>query len=78
MTPLRNARTRRGWTLTEVSARLLAIGADSTDTGNLSRIERGEQRASTTLAENLCLVFEGELSELHILYPERYMARSAN
>jgi transcriptional regulator with XRE-family HTH domain len=78
MTPLRNARTRRGWTLHEVSAHLLAIGAGSTDTGNLSRIERGAQRASTSMAENLCRVFGGELSELHILYPERYMPRPAN
>lgn len=72
MTPLKKARIARGWTLTEVSDRLAAVGADRTDTGNLSRIERCEQRASATLAENLCRVFEGDISELHILYPERY------
>lgn len=73
MTPLKKARLKRGWTLIEVSERLGAVGADRTDTGNLSRIERGEQRASTALAENLCRVFEGDINELHILYPERYM-----
>lgn len=72
MTPLKKARIARGWTLTEVSDRLAAAGADRTDTGNLSRVERAEQRASTALAENLCRIFDGEITELHILYPERY------
>jgi transcriptional regulator with XRE-family HTH domain len=72
MTPLKKARTSRGWTLTDVSARLAALGADRVDTGNLSRIERGVQRASTAIAENLSRVFEGEITEIHILYPERY------
>ncbi|GFZ74826.1 hypothetical protein ALQ93_200185 [Pseudomonas syringae pv. pisi] len=78
MTPLKKARTARGWTLTEVSNRLADVGADRTDTGNLSRVERGEQRASTALAENLCRIFDGEITELHILYPERYRSDSAN
>lgn len=72
MTPLRKARFNRHWTLHDVSERLVALGADRIDTGNLSRVERGEQRASISLAENLCQVFDGELTELHILYPERY------
>lgn len=74
MTPLKKARIAKGWTLAEVSDRLAATGADRTDTGNLSRVERGEQRASTALAENLCRLFDGEITELHILYPERYRA----
>lgn len=72
MTPLKRARTKRGWTLADVSARLANLGADQVDTGNLSRIERGAQRASTTLAENLCKVFDSEITEIHILYPERF------
>lgn len=71
MTPLKRARTERRWTLADVSARLAAIG-DAVDTGNLSRIERGTQRASTALAESLCRVFDNEITEIHILYPERF------
>jgi transcriptional regulator with XRE-family HTH domain len=78
MTPLKQARILRRWTLADVSARLAQLG-DQVDTGNLSRIERGAQRASTSLAESLCKVFnidiqEGQegLTEIHILYPERF------
>lgn len=78
MTPLKQARILRRWTLADVSARLAQLG-DQVDTGNLSRIERGTQRASTSLAESLCKVFntniqEGQevLTEIHILYPERF------
>ncbi|MBB1617129.1 transcriptional regulator [Pseudomonas sp. UMC65] len=78
MTPLKLARTQRRWTLKDVSARLAQLGGQ-VDTGNLSRIERGEQRASVSLAESLCRVFnteladdQKELTEIHILYPERF------
>jgi transcriptional regulator with XRE-family HTH domain len=71
MTPLKRARTARKWTLADVSARLAQTG-DAIDSGNLSRIERGVQRASATLAENLSRVFGGEITEIHILYPERF------
>lgn len=80
MTPLKQARILRRWTLADVSARLAQLG-DQVDTGNLSRIERGAQRASTSLAESLCKVFNNEtqegveaLTEMHILYPERFPA----
>ena len=71
MTPLKRARQSRKWTLADVSARLAELG-DRVDSGNLSRIERGTQRASAPLAEKLAQVFEGELTEIHILYPERF------
>ena len=71
MTPLKKARILCGWTLAEVSARLAQVG-ETVDTGNLSRIERGAQRASTSLAESLCRVFDNEITEIHILYPERF------
>lgn len=71
MTPLKKARSARNWTLADVSSRLAAIG-ESADTGNLSRIERGTQRASAVLAENLVRVFGNDLTEIHVLYPERY------
>lgn len=77
MTPLRKARKAKGWSLDEVVKRLAAIG-ELADTGNLSRIERGVQRASPRLAENLCRVFgTRKLNELHILYPERYADKAA-
>lgn len=75
MTPLKRARTAKKWTLADVAARLALLG-DSIDSGNLSRVERGVQRASTTLAENLSRVFDGEVTEIHILYPERFKAAS--
>lgn len=71
MTPLKQARIEKGWCLADVVAQVRAIG-DSTDTGNLSRIERGIQRPSIGLAESLCKVFGGDLTEIHILYPERF------
>lgn len=66
MTPLRKARRIKGDTLLEVAA---AVGSD---VGNLSRIERAAQRCNTPLAERLARYF-GTVSEIEILYPERYM-----
>jgi len=71
MTPLKRARIARKWTLADVSARL-ALRGDHIDSGNLSRVERGVQRASASLAEGLSKVFDGEITEIHILYPERF------
>lgn len=73
MTPLKRARLAKKWTLADVSARLAQLG-DAVDSGNLSRVERGVQRASAALAENLSKVFDGEITEIHILYPERFPA----
>lgn len=71
MTPLKRARLAKKWTLADVSARLASLG-DPIDSGNLSRVERGVQRASAPLAEVLSKVFDGEITEIHILYPERF------
>lgn len=71
MSPLKRARLSRNWTLADVTARLAALG-DRVDSGNLSRVERGTQRASIGLAEKLVQVYEGDLTEIHILYPERF------
>lgn len=71
MSPLRKARKRRGWKLQEVIDRLLGFGC-SCDAGTLSRIERAVKTATPAQAEKLCLVFGGELTELQILYPERF------
>lgn len=70
-TPLRLARRRRGLTLQKVA---IAI---ETDVGNLSRIETGRQRPSPKLAEKLALMFHPDLSEMEVIYPERYTLRRA-
>ncbi|MCC8384611.1 helix-turn-helix domain-containing protein [Photorhabdus laumondii subsp. laumondii] len=66
-TPLRKIRIEKGLTISEVSR------ATSVDIGNLSRIERGVQSPSLDTAEKLSCYFKGEVSEMQILYPRRYM-----
>lgn len=66
-TPLRLARERRDLTIVQVSA------ATGIDPGNLSRIERGCQTPSTDVAEKLAKFFGHEVTEIQILYPERYV-----
>lgn len=70
-TPLKEIRVRRGLTL-DVVAR-----AVETDTGNLSRIENWKQGASVQLAERLASFYNGEISELAILYPDRFSQKDA-
>lgn len=65
-TPLKKARKARGLTLAEVAN---AVGLD---TGNLSRLENGKQSASTETAANLARFYSGEVTEMQILYPERF------
>jgi transcriptional regulator with XRE-family HTH domain len=77
VTPLRKARLAKGWILEDVVRRLAAIG-ETIDTGNLSRLERGKQRASVELAESLAKIFgKRSLTEMQVLYPERYMDKQA-
>jgi transcriptional regulator with XRE-family HTH domain len=65
--PLRQIRERKGQTIVEVSR------AVSIDPGNLSRVENGKQKASTELAEKLAQHFGNEISEMEILYPDRFI-----
>jgi len=67
--PLRKARQSKGMTLQQLEK---IVGVD---TGNLSRIERFQQKASTDLAAKIAAVFAGELTEMHLLYPERYVVK---
>lgn len=77
MTPLKKARKAKGWRLADVVDRLAAIG-EETDTSNLSRLERGMQRASPQLAEKLVRVFgKRSITEIHVLYPERFIEQTA-
>lgn len=77
MTPLKKARLAKGWVLEDVVSRLRRIGG-SADVGNLSRIERGLQKASVEMAASLVRVFgKRSLSEMQVLYPERYMEKES-
>lgn len=69
--PLRQIRERKGQTITEVGR------AVSVDPGNLSRIENCKQKASTELAEKLAKHFDNEITEMEILYPDRFVAEGA-
>lgn len=66
-TPLRKMRMEKGLTISEVAM------ATQIDVGNLSRIERGIQVTSLETAEKLSKFFKGKISEMQILYPQRYM-----
>lgn len=47
--------------------------ATQLDVGNLSRIERGIQVPSLETAEKLSRFYKGKITEMQILYPQRYM-----
>lgn len=65
-TPLRRARERCGLTIQQLAS---SVGIDP---GNLSRIERGIQVPGRDLAQRLSRHFDGALTEMEIIYPERY------
>ncbi|MEN4767296.1 helix-turn-helix domain-containing protein [Duffyella gerundensis] len=69
-TPLRKMRVEKKLTISEVAI------ATQLDVGNLSRIERGIQIPSLETAEKLCKFFKGKITEMQILYPQRYMKSS--
>ena len=64
--PLRQARESRGLTLKDVA------NGVSMDPGNLSRVERGEQVPSKEVVEALAKFFGNSVTELQIIYPERF------
>lgn len=70
-TPLKTIRKERGLSLVELAA------AVDLDAGNMSRIERGIQGVSPKLAEKIVKVFGEGISEMEILYPERYTTDEA-
>ncbi|EOI3588443.1 helix-turn-helix domain-containing protein [Proteus mirabilis] len=65
-TPLRVLRIKQNLTLSKVAE------AVQIDVGNLSRIERGVQKTSLEVAERLVAFFNGELTEMQILYPKKF------
>jgi len=62
------AREKSGKTIQQVAAE---VGIDA---GNLSRIERGTQTPSKDLTERLAKYFSGEVTEIEIIFPERFAA----
>lgn len=70
-TPLRRVRLQRGLSIKEV-----ADGA-GVDVGNLSRLERGQLGASKQTAEQLARYYGHAVTEMQILYPERYVSDTA-
>ena len=70
-TPLRKVRVEKGLTIAEVAI------ATNLDVGNLSRIERGIQVTSLDTAEKLSQYFNGLITEMEILYPQRYTEKAA-
>lgn len=66
MTPLRKIRLAREESIHQVAD---AVG---TNAGNLSRIETSKQKASPELAEKLATYFGYAVTEIQILYPERF------
>lgn len=65
-TPLKRVRQTAGKTLADVAS------FASLTVASLSRIENGIQRPSAESAEKIAQFFAGEISEVEILYPERY------
>lgn len=65
-TPLKTARLTKNLTLKQVCEQL----SYNLDTGNLSRIERGEQATRPEMVAELARVLG--ISELEIIYPDRF------
>lgn len=71
ITPLKRLRIARGVTLDEIAKVI------KRNNGTISRIERAESQASPDTAALIVAFFNGAITELEILYPERYMDRRA-
>jgi putative transcriptional regulator len=65
-TPLVKLRKAIGLTTVELG---LMVGMNN---GWISRLESGLSRPSYQAAEKLALLFRGEITEMHLIYPERY------
>lgn len=66
-TPLRRIRLAR-----QLSLEAVADGVGMNN-GTISRIERGLAKASPETAASLVKFFEGAITEMEILYPERFV-----
>ena len=69
MTPLAQARAHRGLTQRGVAAAVFV------DPGHYCRVEGAKTPASPELAARLAFYFDHVVTEMEILYPERYIQR---
>jgi transcriptional regulator with XRE-family HTH domain len=67
ITPLKRIREKRGFTQRQVAT------DNEIDPGNYSRIERGDDKLTPKKAERLSRYFGGAVTELELLYPERFL-----
>jgi putative transcriptional regulator len=65
-TPLGKLRRAIGLTTVELGSLL------SMDNGWISKLENGLNRPSPSAAEKISALFCGELTEIHLIYPERH------
>lgn len=70
--PIKSARQKRGKSIHFVAR------AVKTSPGNLSRVENGKQRPSPKLAARLAEFYGHEVTEIQILYPERYEGKGTH
>ncbi|MCB5187393.1 helix-turn-helix transcriptional regulator [Methylobacillus caricis] len=70
-TPLKKIRTK-----TNVTIYGLASGVECS-ASTISRIERMKEKPSPDLAEKISKFFNGKISEIEILYPERFTLEEA-
>jgi putative transcriptional regulator len=70
MTPLKRIRKARGLTAAGVAETL------QMDQGHYTRIENGASTSAETAAK-IAALFSPEISELHVLYPDRFQPEGA-
>jgi len=67
ISPIRKVRIKQGQTLLDVAS---AVGVN---VGHLSKIENGINKPSPELAERIAKHFGYAITEIQILYPERFL-----
>jgi transcriptional regulator with XRE-family HTH domain len=66
ITPLQRIREKRGFTQRQVA------NDNDIDPGQYNRIEKGTYKLTPIKAERLSIYFGGAITELELLYPERF------
>lgn len=69
-TPLQRVRQKRKLTQREVATK------NEIDPGHYNRMEKGTEKITPANAEKLSLYFGGAVTELELLYPDRFSRRS--
>lgn len=74
-TPLKLLRERKRLTRNELTQRFVADGA-GIDPGQYNRYEWGKEIPNLKNVGKLVKFFEGELSEMELLFPDRFVEKS--